>query len=121
MRRKGERHHLGQFVVRPSTRSREAGSDRDHRVDRAQIDDGAGRLAAPDVGDHAPRSHLPDEKGALEIDAQHAIEIRFGEIQEFGGVDDAGIVDQDVETAEDAAGFRHHGLGLPGIAHVSGG
>ena len=41
-------------------------------------------------------------------------------VEEIGAVNDAGIVDQDVEAAERAAGFRDHVLGRPRIADVGG-
>ena len=43
-----------------------------------------GGLPALTCADHAPRSRLPDEKGALEIDPQHAVEIRFRQVEEIG-------------------------------------
>ena len=41
----------------------------------------------------------------LEVDLQHAVEIGFGQLEEVGGMDDAGVVDRDVDIAERAAGF----------------
>ena len=73
--------------------------DRDRGVDRAHVDDGAGALAGLHLRDHAPRGRLADEKRALKVHPQHAVEIGFGQIEEVGAVDDAGVVDQDVEIA----------------------
>src|SRR5262249_59603328 len=40
--------------------------------------------------------------------------------EEIGAMDDAGIVDEDVEVAERAAGFGDHVLGVAGVADVGG-
>ena len=57
----------------------------------------ARRLAGLDLRDHAPGGGLADQERALEIDPQHAVEIRFRQVEEVGAVDNAGIVDKDVE------------------------
>jgi hypothetical protein len=81
--------------------------DRDPRVDRAHVDDRRRRLAGLDLRDHLLRGRLPDQEHALEVDAQHAVEVGLRDVEEIRRVDDAGIVHQDVEIADDAAGFRH--------------
>ena len=60
------------------------------------------------------------EKGALEVHPQHAIEIGFGEVEKVGGVNDAGIVDQDVEAAEARRRFVHQPGGVRRVADVGG-
>ena len=50
---------------------------------------------------------LPDQEHALQVDAQHAVEVGLRDVEEIRRVDDPGIVHQDVEIAVDAAGFRH--------------
>jgi hypothetical protein len=68
-------------------------------VDRAHVDDGAGRLAGLDLLDHAARDRLPDQERALQVHPQDLVEIGLGEVEELGAVDDAGIVDEDVDVA----------------------
>ena len=46
-----------------------------------------------------PRHRLAAEERALQVDAQHAVEILFRNIEEVAGRDDAGIVDEDVDLA----------------------
>ena len=76
------------------------------------------RLAGRDLRDHAPGGGLADEKRALEVHPQHAVEVGFRQREEIGAVNDAGIVDQDVDAAERAAGFRDHVLGRLRIADI---
>src|SRR5262249_27812037 len=64
------------------------------------------------------RGGLPDEERALQVHAQHAIEVGFGEVEEVRGMDDAGVVDENVEVAEGAAGVCDHALGALGVADV---
>ena len=121
MGRKRERHHLGQLVDTALRHAiRRVIGDRDHGVDRAHVDDGAGGFAGLHLRDHAPRGGLADEERALEVHPQHAVEIGFRELEEIGAVDDAGIVDHNVEIAERAAGFGDHVLGVVRIADVGG-
>src|SRR5262249_39673469 len=67
-----------------------------------------------------PGGGLADEERALEVHPQHAVEIGLRQVEEIGAMDDAGIVDQDVEIAERAAGFGDHVLGVAGVADVGG-
>jgi len=67
-----------------------------------------------------PRGGLADEERALEVHPQHAVEIGLRQVEEIGAMDDAGIVDQNVEIAERAAGFGDHVLGVAGVADVGG-
>ena len=50
--------------------------------------------------DHLSRGRLGAQEGALQVDPQHTIEIRFAQIEEFRGVHDPGVVDQYVDSAE---------------------
>ena len=70
--------------------------------------------------DHPPGGGLADQKGALEVHPQHAIEIGFREVQEIGAVNDAGIVHENVERAEGTGSLRDHVLGAFRIADVGG-
>ena len=45
-------------------------------------------------------NRLAAQERALEVDAQHAIEIGFLEIEELAAGEDAGIVDQHIDAAE---------------------
>ena len=63
------------------------------------------RLAGRDLRDHAPGGGLADEKRALEVHPQHAVEVGFRQREEIGAVNDAGIVDQDVEAADTRGRF----------------
>ena len=42
----------------------------------------------------------PTRKEPFRLTREHAVEIGLGEVEEIGGVHDAGIVDQDVDVAE---------------------
>ena len=46
---------------------------------------------------HLPRHRLADQEGALQVDADHAVEIRLAQVEEIAAVHDAGIVDQNVD------------------------
>src|SRR5438552_2279919 len=119
--RERKRHHLGQLIDAAFRHAiRRVIGDRDDRVDRADIDDAARLLAGLDLRHHAPRRRLADEKRALEVHAQNAVEVGFRQIEEIGRVDDAGIVDKDVEIAERAAGFGDHALGFCRVPDVGG-
>jgi hypothetical protein len=63
---------------------------------------------------------LADEKRALEVHPQHAVEIGFRQVEEIGAVDDTGVVDQNVEIAERAAGVGDRVLGVVRVADVGG-
>ena len=66
------------------------------------------------------RRRLAGEERALEVDAQHAVEIGLLQVEEVGGVDDAGVVDQDVERAERRDGVVDQLLDRARIADVGG-
>jgi len=71
-----------------------------------QVDDdapGAGR-------DHGPRRGLRHECAALEVDAEHAVPLGFGHLQEVDPREDPGIVDQHVDPAERRDGALHDSL-----------
>ena len=48
---------------------------------------------------HRARHRLAAEEHRFEVDRQHAVEILLGEIEEFAGMRDAGVVDEDVDAA----------------------
>ena len=79
-----------------------------------------GGSPAVDLRHHPPRRGLADQERALEVHPQHAVEIGFREVEEIGAVNDAGIVHQNVEVAERAAGLRDHVLGAARVADVGG-
>src|SRR5262249_40023713 len=93
---------------------------RDHGVDRAHVDDGAGAPAGLDLRDHPPRSGLVVEARVLERHTKHAVELGLRQVEADGAMDDAGIVDDNVEVAERAAGFSDHVLGVARVADVGG-
>ena len=49
---------------------------------------------------HLPRGGLRAQERALQVDPQHPVEVLFGQVEELGGVDDAGVVDEDVDATE---------------------
>jgi hypothetical protein len=59
-----------------------------------------------------------DQEHALQVDPQHGIEIGLADLQEVGGLDDAGVVDQDVEATERRERPIDQALCLAGIADV---
>src|SRR5262245_66293679 len=61
----------------------------------------------------------PTRKAPLRF-TRSTVEIGFRESEEICGVDDAGIVDENVDIAEGAAGLRHYMLGRPRVADVGG-
>ena len=69
---------------------------------------------------HHPGHRLTHQEHRLEVDRDHAIEVFFLEVEKFGGVRDAGVVDQYVDAPEMLDGHRSHsGDGLT-IADVDG-
>jgi hypothetical protein len=48
---------------------------------------------------HLARDGLADQERALEVDAQHGVEVGFGDGQEVGRLEDAGVVHQHVDAA----------------------
>ena len=73
---------------------------RDHPPDRGDVDDlaAAARL-------HAGHDGLGGEEAALHMHGEHSVEILLGDLLERRLAADAGIVDQDVDTAESALGI----------------
>src|SRR5580704_15484828 len=71
-------------------------------ADRLQAPHGAGLhdRAAAARSLHGLRRRLRDEKLALEDDAQETIVFIFGDIEEWLRPEDAGVVEQDVQTAK---------------------
>ena len=57
-------------------------------------------------------------RNTLQIDPQHGVEIGLADLQELGGLDDPGVVDQDVEAAECRERLIDQALRLPGIADI---
>ena len=61
------------------------------------------------------RKGLGEEEGALEIDVQHGVPVRFAHAHEQAVLGDAGVVDQDVHFAgrrDDLVRRRLHARGL---------
>ncbi len=77
-----------------------------------------GLLPGLDLRRHFPGYRLADEERALQVHAQHAVEIGFLQIEEIGAVDDAGVVDQHVDAAG-RLGLRHEVRHVAGVAHVA--
>lgn len=76
-------------------------------------------VAGLELRDHAPCGRLPDEKCALQIGSQHAIEIDLLQVEEVGAMNDSGIVDKNVQTAKYAARFGDRVLGIALFADIS--
>ena len=68
---------------------------------------------------HLARHGLAHQEGALEVDAQHGVEIGFGHVQEIGRLEDAGVVDQHVDAAVRGQGARHQRVHVGLVAHVA--
>lgn len=84
------------------------------RVHRRHVDDRATALL-----DHAPGHRLRHQEHALQIDAQHPVEVLFLQLQEVGGLDGPGIVDEDIDTAERLDRGGNHGLDLRLVANIA--
>jgi hypothetical protein len=50
--------------------------------------------------DHHARHRLAAQEHGLQVDAHDAVEIFLADVEEVGGVGDAGVVDQDIDAAE---------------------
>ncbi len=102
MRGKRQRHHFRQLIE--ATLADRVGHlirNGDHRIDARHVDDDAAvAVFARRLRDHAARCGLPAQKRTFQVDAQHAVEILFCQIQKLGAVNDAGIVDHDVDAPE---------------------
>ncbi|MCY1169227.1 hypothetical protein D9M73_92470 [compost metagenome] len=72
---------------------------------RRDIDD----LAGP-FRDHVPPRRLAQEEHRFEIGVDHRIPIVLGKIDRIGAADDAGIVDENIETAELIHSLIHNPL-----------
>ena len=107
MRNEPDGHH-GRELLDAALRHRIGHRVRDgeDRVDGGHVDDGA----APSLSDHLLGGGLADQERRLEVHPLHLVEHVLGKVDEVADVDDAGIVDQDVEAAEGFDGFGHHGV-----------
>ena len=72
---------------------------REHRIDRRQIDDRARLAARPHLRHHLPRRRLSDEERAAQIDAQNTVELGRRQVEEIGAVENGGIVDEHIDRA----------------------
>jgi len=68
---------------------------------------------------HGPRHGLAYEERALEIDAQHGIEIRLGHVQEVRRAEDARVVYQHVDAPMGRQHLGHERFHLRLVAHVA--
>ena len=61
---------------------------------------------------------LAGQERALQIDAEHTVEILLLEVEEIGGMDDAGIVDEHIDLPErfDRSGDQAFDIGAAGNA-----
>jgi hypothetical protein len=120
---RGERqgHDLGELVdAALRYRIGHLVGDGEYRVDRREVDDGAGRAAGLDALHHVARHRLAAEERTLQVDAQHAIEIGFRQIEEIHRGQNRGVVDQHVDLPE-RGNRRGDQVGDRGrIAHVAG-
>jgi hypothetical protein len=62
---------------------------------------------------------LAAEESALEVDAEHAVEVLGVEVEEVRLDQDRGIVDQHVAVAERVVGRRHHVADVEALADVA--
>ena len=69
-------------------------------------------------GDHRPRDRLAQQEHGLQVDAKHAIEVLFLELEEFAGMQDAGIVDQDVDALVAREHVAHDAPHVVGVRDV---
>src|SRR3546814_9592157 len=64
--------------------------------------------AAATLRHHVPRGGLGEEEQRFEVGVDHRVPIFLGEIEAVGTADDAGVIDQNVETAELFHRFVHN-------------
>ena len=96
-----QRHHLGELVdAALGHRIGHLVGDGEDGVDRGHVDDGTRRSARGDALDHVPRHRLAAQERALEVGADHPVEIGLVEIEEIAADEHAGIVDQRIDAAE---------------------
>ena len=69
-------------------------------------------MAPPPCASHRARHGLRDEEGAFQVDVDHGVPVGFGDVQEVGCLEDAGIVDQCVDTPECGQRRRQRGVDL---------
>src|SRR6202022_2001965 len=70
------------------------------------------------LADHLLRHRLGDEQQPPYIDAELTVEVRFSEFGNRPHVEDAGVVDEDVDAAKFLENLRHHRLDRTAVAHV---
>ena len=83
--------------------------------DRGVVDDDA-RLPADHVRDHATR----DNPRALQVDVEHRVPLRLGQLVGEAVGADAGVVEQHVDAAELLGRRSHGGRDRRVVAHVGG-
>ncbi len=76
-------------------------------------------IAPPPAFGHLARHRLADQEGALEVDVDHRVPVGLGDVEEVGGAEDAGVVDQDVDPSERRERRRGRGLDLAAAGDVA--
>jgi hypothetical protein len=90
------------------------GGNGQRAVDRAHVDD------APAAGlDHLARHGLAHEERALDVDADHRIEIGLGHVQKIRRLEDAGVVHQHIDAAVRGQGARDQRVHVGLVADVA--
>ena len=69
-------------------------------------------------GPHAGQDPLGHQEGGLQVDRQHLVPIRFGDLRQGLMADDAGIVHQDVHLAQIRFDHRHQAVHFRGQGDV---
>ena len=86
----------------------------EHAIDRTHVDDGAAAR-----GHHGTRHGLADQESALEIDAQHGVEVCLGHIQKIGRAKNARVVHQHVDASMGCERLGHQRVHLRLVAHIA--
>ena len=84
------------------------------------VDDSAMRP----VLDHSTRYRLAHEEVALQVDVQNGVPLLLADVEERGPLQDSGVVDEEVDTAQELVGLadeaRDVGGGVRGALHGDG-
>jgi hypothetical protein len=91
------------------------------RGDRRALDELAPQFRSGDGGlaDHAPRRGLEDEEDRPQVDVHQPVPVLFRQLEQRLGLDDPGVVEEDVEPAPALVGGVHHALDVGPARHVA--
>ena len=79
-----------------------------------------GFVAAFHALDHVARDRLAAQERALQVGADHAVEVRFFQIEEILGGKDRGVVDENIDRPEGRDGRLDQIAHRTGVADVAG-